>query len=216
MIDRDRHLWYVHNRQALSGMDDLTYHEGYSPLDSFTVPRWIGLTPATSYGNIDYGFIHNPIARNFWHCPDCHSFKLRVLGTTPSCDGCHHLKKLYKEGTVKVGRFIGQCQKCGEFGPASCACHHCFRVPSHEVELNNGKLGNQVDGPKYFCGRFRVDGCNRRLDPYFDTSTGLYGLDTKTRKTNYLFDDQALKAIPNTAMDMQNFNCCKYEHDEKE
>ena len=88
---------------ALYNMDRVTYENGYSPLDSITVPNWIGLTDPEGHLNSETGVNHNPLARTYWHCKGCGYFKLHVKGTDATCDSCEFLDMLYEPNTARPG-----------------------------------------------------------------------------------------------------------------
>ena len=122
------------------------------------------------------------------------------------------MKNIYEvpnSSTSKVrnlGTLLGQCNRCGELGPASLTCHLCFKRTIDEIR------GKPVFDPQ----RMREDSCNRWIPPFFNRELGLYGYVSDLLDTNFLYDGEALKYIPENCYEMSNFSNWIYDQDQEE
>ena len=155
LIERDRTHAYLHNAKEI--MDKLTYYKGYNPIDSYTVPNWIALKHQLTSEHFQELTLRNPTDITYWHCAKCGYFKPHVpivpvpteeildeensstttstesKGDGPVCESCKHLKELYRKDVNYHGKYLGQCQRCNELGPAATVCTNCFKLSQEEI-----------------------------------------------------------------------------------
>ena len=214
-LESHRGIAYKQKEQATKLMNILTFQYGSNPLDSHSFPKWLNLVAIRTTHPI-YGNVINNKDNNYWICPDCYYAVWCYNYEDPSCPSCEHLHDLYEEGTQHHGRFLGQCQRCGELGPGSLTCTNCYRENEEEIKEGIGQQG------------IRLDDEGRRMEPFFNIETGRYGLDMHTKGVNYLHDEDVIAKIPinvpitvrflimEQARNVHNYNSFKYEHDKLE
>ena len=219
-------------RYNMYWVDKRTYYEGTSPLDS----RYQKQTQHITYE--DLGFFYSP-----WHkcnrCGakydkvlmeaevnggiNCHCKKCRMRHYRSqykiSCQACKYMDELYALGTKHAGRYLGQCQRCDNLGPASMHCHYCFYKTDEKVQvMKDAQLGKGIG---------REESTQHRRTGFISPYRSAYGIpleDPNAHKypgihntNNWRYDgDYTLGLIPEACYDMSNYRNFVYDHDKAE